>query len=45
MNIFLIGICCIGDYEVLLCEGVKVVLSDYEDLNVFYKVVDSVLEG
>lgn len=45
MNIPLIGIRRTGDHEVLLREGVKVVLSDYEDLNAFYRAVDRVLEG
>ncbi len=43
MNLPLIGIRRSGDHEVLLKEGVKVVLSDYQDVSVFYEAVDLVL--
>ena len=43
MNLPLIGIRRAGDHEVLLKEGVKVVLSDYQDLRAFYQAVDLVL--
>lgn len=43
MNLPLIGIRRSGDHDVLLREGVKVVLSDYQDLSAFYGAVDAVL--
>lgn len=43
MGLPLIGIRRSGDHDVLLREGVKVVLSDYQDINAFYQAVDSVL--
>ncbi|MEL6658046.1 MAG: HAD hydrolase-like protein [Bacteroidota bacterium] len=45
MNLPLIGIRRSGDHEVLLKEGVKVVLSDYQDVSAFYRAVDLVLKG
>lgn len=43
MELPLIGIRRTGDHDVLLREGVKVVLSDYRDVNAFYRAVDAVL--
>lgn len=43
MNLPLIGIRRSGDHDVLLREGVKVVLSDYQNLEAFYQAVDLVL--
>lgn len=42
MNLPLIGIRRTGDHDVLLNEGVKVVLSDYQDMDAFYQAVDLV---
>ena len=43
MNLPLIGLRRQGDEEVLLREGVKVVLSNYQDLTAFHQAVDTVL--
>lgn len=44
MNLPLIGLRRKGDHEVLQREGVKVILSDYEQLDVFHEAVEKILE-
>ena len=44
MQLPLIGIRRAGDHEVLLREGVEVVLSDYSDVNSFMAAIELVLQ-